>query len=61
MKEIYRVTIRGRKLESLDLRQLLARAVREKRNLDERLRIAASAARCAEIRQRDCGEAASVL
>lgn len=38
MKEIYQVTIRGRKFESRDLRQLLARAVHEKKNLDERLR-----------------------
>ena len=42
MKEIYQVVIDGRKLESQDLRQLLARAVREKKNLDQRLRAAPS-------------------
>lgn len=45
MKEVYQVTIHGRKLESRDLRQLLARAVREKKNLDQRLRFASSAHR----------------
>ena len=39
MKEIYRVTIHGRTLESRDLKQLLARAVSEKRSMDQRLRI----------------------
>jgi hypothetical protein len=48
MEEIYRITIHGRKLESRDLRQLLARAVQEKRNLDQRLRIASSAGRSAD-------------
>jgi hypothetical protein len=38
MERIYKVTIHGRKLESCDLRQLLARAVTEKRNMDNRLR-----------------------
>lgn len=42
MKEIYQVTIHGRKMESCDLRQLLARAVREKKSLDRRLRISSS-------------------
>jgi hypothetical protein len=36
--QIYRVTIRGRKLESRNLRELLARAVSEKRNMDRKLR-----------------------
>ena len=45
MKEIYQITIRGRKMESCDLRQLLARAVREKRSLDRRLRISSSVVR----------------
>ena len=61
MREVYKVTIRGRKLEGLDLRQLLARAVREKRNLDERLRIASVAARWNGIRVRGCGETASTF
>ena len=38
MKEIYRVTIHGRRLESADVRKLLARAVAEKRNMDRILR-----------------------
>ena len=42
MTDIYQVTIRGRRLESRDLKQLLARAVREKRSLDQRLRITPS-------------------
>jgi hypothetical protein len=41
MSQIYQITIHGRKMEGRDLRQLLARAVREKRNLDARLRISA--------------------
>ncbi len=45
MKEIYKVVIRGRKLESPDLRLLLARAVREKRDLDRRLRVSSGAGR----------------
>lgn len=36
--QIYRVTIRGRKLESRNLRDLLARAVAEKRSMDRKLR-----------------------
>ena len=39
MNEIYRVTVRGKRLESRDLRQLLARAVAEKRIMDLRLRL----------------------
>jgi len=39
MNGIYQVTVRGRKLESRDLRKLLARAVVEKRNMDQRLRL----------------------
>jgi hypothetical protein len=39
MNTIYRVTIQGRTFESKDLRRLLARAVTEKRSLDQRLRI----------------------
>ena len=38
MRDIYRVTIHGRTLESRDLRQLLARAVSEKRGMEQRLR-----------------------
>ena len=38
MKNIYKVTIHGMTLESCNLRQLLARAVSEKRNMDQRLR-----------------------
>ena len=38
MKDLYRVTIHGMTLESRNLRQLLARAVSEKRNMDQRLR-----------------------
>jgi hypothetical protein len=34
MKRIYSVMIKGRTLESRDLRELLARAVNEKRKLD---------------------------
>jgi hypothetical protein len=39
MDIIYQVTIHGRKLESRDLRLLLARAVTEKRNMDSRTRL----------------------
>ena len=39
MNDIYRVTVRGKRLESRDLRRLLARAVAEKRTMDQRLRI----------------------
>jgi hypothetical protein len=42
MNGIYQVTVRGRKLESRDLRKLLARAVAEKRSMDQRLRLFAS-------------------
>ncbi len=38
MRDIYRVTIHGRILESRDLKQLLARAVSEKRCMDRRFR-----------------------
>ncbi len=38
MQKIYQVTIHGRTLESRDLRKLLARAVTEKRVMDNRLR-----------------------
>jgi hypothetical protein len=38
MAEIYRVTIHGRVMESRNLRQLLSRAVAEKRNMDTRCR-----------------------
>jgi hypothetical protein len=44
MKEIYAVTIHGKILESHNLRQLLARAVWEKRSMDARLRIFAQIA-----------------
>jgi len=39
MNVIYQVTINGRRLESRDLRKLLARAVAEKRAMKQRLRI----------------------
>jgi hypothetical protein len=39
MNPIYQVKIHGRTLESRNLRQLLARAVSEKRNMDQRIRI----------------------
>ena len=39
MAEIYRVTIHGRVLESRNLRQLLSRAVAEKRDMDTRCRV----------------------
>jgi hypothetical protein len=42
VNDIYQVTVRGRKLESRDLRKLLARAVAEKRAMDQRLRLFAS-------------------
>jgi hypothetical protein len=42
MSAIYQVTVSGRRLESRDLRKLLARAVAEKRNMDQRLRFFAS-------------------
>ncbi len=38
MKDIYKVTIHGMTLESRNLRQLLKRAVSEKRNMDQRMR-----------------------
>ena len=38
MKSIYQVTIHGRTLEGRDLKQLLARAVSEKRNMDRSMR-----------------------
>ncbi len=39
MNEIYRVTIHGKVLESRNLKQLLSRAVAEKRDMDTRCRI----------------------
>ncbi len=39
MSMIYQVTVNGRKLESRDLRKLLARAVAEKRAMKQRLRL----------------------
>ena len=36
MKTVYRVTIWGVTLESRDLKQLLARAVKEKRSMDQK-------------------------
>ena len=39
MEEIYRTTIHGQILESRNLRQLLARAVFEKREMDRRLKV----------------------
>ena len=37
MKQVYRVVIKGRTLESRDLKELLARAVSAKRDSDRRL------------------------
>ncbi len=45
MNKMYYVIIKGRTLESRDLKALLARAVAEKRNLDRRLRQARSTER----------------
>jgi hypothetical protein len=42
MNTVYRITVRGRRLESRDLRKLLAQAVAEKRIMDQRLRLFAS-------------------
>ncbi len=39
MGTIYRVTIQGRTFESKDLKRLLARAVSEKRSIQQRIRI----------------------
>jgi hypothetical protein len=39
MSSIYQVKIHGRTLESRNLRQLLARAVSEKRSMDHRIRV----------------------
>jgi len=39
MSGIYQVIVRGRRLESRDLRKLLARAVAEKRIMDQKLRL----------------------
>lgn len=39
MQEVYRVTIHGKILESRNLRQLLSRAVAEKRNMDQKMRM----------------------
>lgn len=39
---IYQVTVHGRKLESRDLKKLLARAVAEKRNMDFKRRFCAA-------------------
>lgn len=37
MSMVYRIKVRGKVLESRDLRKLLARAVAEKRSMDRRL------------------------
>lgn len=55
MRDIYHVTIHGRVLESRDLRQLLARAVREKRSMDQKLH-AASSARISLLDAWRCGD-----
>ena len=39
MKKVYYVMIKGRMLESRDLKELLARAVSEKRNSDRKFRL----------------------
>jgi hypothetical protein len=41
MNQIYQVTVHGRRLESRDLRKLLAMAVAEKRSMDRRMRLSA--------------------
>ena len=41
MKQIFRVSIHGRTLESRNLQRLLARAVAEKRNMDRVFRFSA--------------------
>jgi len=50
MQQIYQVTIRGKVLESRDLRKLLSRAVFEKKMMDRRFRLnfSQSAVRIAE-------------
>ncbi len=45
MMDIYRVIIHGRKLESRDLKQLLARAIREKKSLDQKLLVSLGASK----------------
>ena len=39
MRKVYYVMIKGRTLESRDLKELLARAVSEKRNSDRKFRL----------------------
>jgi hypothetical protein len=54
--QIYRVTVRGRKLESRNLRDLLARAVAEKRSMDLKLRTCLRERRTALLRAGTLGE-----
>ena len=44
MQTIYKVKIHDRILESRDLKRLLARAVSEKRNMDQKIRLLSSPA-----------------
>jgi hypothetical protein len=46
MNKIYYVMIKGRTLESRNIKHLLARAVAEKRNLDRKTNLSTSITRC---------------
>jgi hypothetical protein len=48
MKKIYYVMIKGRMLESRDIKHLLARAVAEKRNIDKRSELSNPIHRCVD-------------
>jgi hypothetical protein len=50
MNKVYYVMIKGRTLESRDLRELLARAVSEKRNSDRKLRMQVASYRPAALK-----------
>ena len=47
MNRVYYVNIKGRTLESRNLKELLARAVMEKRNLDRKSTLQSSSRGCA--------------
>lgn len=49
MKKVYYVMIKGRTLESHDLKELLARAVSEKRNSDRKFRLQAASCRMTPV------------
>ncbi len=49
MKKVYYVMIKGRTLESRDLKELLARAVSEKRNSDRKFCLQTASRRLAPI------------